>query len=652
MRLHIDVETYSPEDLRKSGVYRYTQHPDFEVLMLSYAYNDGEITNIALAQGEQLPKCLIKSLLDPAVEKHAHNASFERNALKAIGFDIPVEQWRCTMIKAAYCGLPLSLEELTKVLDLQDKGKLSTGKALIRYFCLPCKPTKVNGGRTRNLPDHDLEKWQAMREYCNMDVEAERAVYKILEKYQIPEQELKAYQLDQKINDSGVLVDLDLASKAISLNATFADKTSERLKELTNLENPNSPVQLTQWLSNSLEREINTIAKAELKALKSEANGVAKEVISLREQASKTSVKKYEAMINCVCADSRAHGVFQFYGANRTGRWAGRLIQLQNLPQNKMSDNCLDLARQAVKSNDYDYLDMAFGNIADTLSQLIRTAFVAPKGHTLLVSDFSAIEARVLAWLAGETWRLDVFDSHGKIYEASAAMMFNVPIETIGKGSNERQKGKVAELALGYQGGVGAMRTMGGEAIGLSETDMQAIVTKWRKASPNIVQFWQDVEQGAIRAVLGKKRVGCKRNPIVFNCDGDFLQIELPSGRSLFYKEPKIKQGTYGNPSLTYKGLDQTTKQWRTIDTYGGKLTENIVQAVSRDLLLESMFNLYDAGFNIAMHVHDEVVLEVPSFTAEADLKAVSDIMGQAPEWAKGLPLTADGYLTDYYKKD
>lgn len=650
-RLHLDIETFSSVDIKKAGVYKYVESIDFEILTIAYAFNDEPIKIVQLALGEDMPKELLNAFNDEQVLLHAHNATFERLAFKAVGYDIPIARWRCTMIKAAYCGLPLSLEQLSKVLALGDSGKLSKGKALIRYFCMPIKPTKSNGGRLRNFPSDNPAKWDEFTQYNINDVEAERKVYTLLSKYKLPESEILAYQLDQRINDRGVLIDLNFVNNVLKINNEYEELILSELKRITQLENPNSAAQLKDWISKATKKEVSTLAKDELPKLITETTPQAvKDVIELRQKASKTSVRKYDAMLNAVGDDGRARGLFQFYGANRTGRWAGRLIQLQNLPRNYIHD--LDLARELVKNRSFEDITLIFDNVADLLSQLIRTSFIAPKGHTLAVADFSAIEARVLSWLAGEEWRLEVFRTHGKIYEASAAMMFNVPLASIGKGSEERQKGKVAELALGYQGAVGAMLTMGGESMGLTELEMKNIVSKWRAASPNIVAFWYDLENTAIKSVLTKSKRTCKRGGISFEYDGDYLILNLPTGRALFYKDAKVKSNKWGKNSLTYMGMDQTTKQWVRLDTYGGKLTENVVQAVSRDLLLHSLFKLEEAGYSVNMHVHDEVVAEVPEHLCEIDLNNISEIMGQGPEWAKGLPLGADGYVTPYYKKD
>lgn len=667
-KLHIDIETYSSIDIMKAGAYKYCESLDFEILMVAYAFNDDPIVIIDLAQGEQLPIEFIEALHDPKIEKHAHNATFERNAFKAIGYNIPIEQWHCSAIKAAYCGLPLSLQMVSEALKLEEKGKLSTGKALIRYFCIPCKPTKVNGQRRRNFPHHDPEKWEELKLYCINDVVAEREIGRILKDYKIPEFERQNYILDQKINDRGILIDLKMAANAVSIDEKHSEVLKNQLIELTGLENPNSAAQLKKWLGNAMGKEITSLAKDVMPDLIAEAESdTVKQVLALRKKSSKTSTKKYVAMLNCACDDGRAHGLFQFYGANRTGRWAGRLVQLQNLRRNSLKD--LNGARNAFSSGDYGLVTMMYENISDTLSQLIRTSFIAKTGYTFAVADFSAIEARVIAWLAHEQWRLDVFNTHGKIYEASASMMFGLPLEQCQKEEKGglpgiRDKGKVAELALGYQGSVGALKKMGGEAMGLSEPEMKNIVQKWRKANANIVTFWKNVETYAKAAVKRKRKFVLKKHRnLEFDYDGNVLTIKLPSGRKLFYQSPQITTNRFGQESLKYKGVDQVTKKWWWVDSYGGKFVENIVQAVARDLLADSMLRLNDADFNIVMHVHDEVVCEIEDYNLHEDpmaqevgnehmLDRMCEIMGTPIPWAEGLPLNADGYLTPFYKKD
>lgn len=649
-KLHIDIETYSSVDITKSGAYKYVESIDFEILLLAFAFDQEPITVIDLTAGESLPEHFVEAMTAPEVEKHAHNAVFERLCFNAHGIQTEIAQWHCTAIKAAYCGLPLSLGELTKAMGLGDKGKLATGKALIRFFCCPIKPTKSNGQRVRNFPHHDTEKWGEFKKYVAMDVEAEREVSRRLGNHTIPTSERINYILDQEINDRGVEIDVDFARNAFDIYEKDKALMLSKMKQLTGLSNPNSPTQLKQWLGDATGKEITSLAKGELpKILEGVESDLVREVLDMRSRTSKASVKKYEAMLNCVCADSRAHGLLQFYGANRTGRWAGRLIQVQNLARNNMKS--LDLARGTVKSGDYEKMGMLYDNIASVLSELIRTAFVAGEGYTFAVADFSAIEARVIAWLAGEKWRLDVFNTHGKIYEASAAMMFGVPIEDVTK--DMRSKGKIGELALGYQGALGALKTMGGEKMGLSEAEMKSIVEKWREKNPNVVKLWYATEKAALRAVITRKPVVLREyKNLVFNVERKALTIMLPSGRKLFYQDPIIRENKFGREALRYLGVDQTTKQWVHIDTYGGKLVENIVQAIARDLLADSMVELDKNDFPIAMHVHDEAIAEVPIEGAEASLEKMCSIMGQENLWAKGLPLGADGYLTPYYKKD
>ena len=650
--LHIDIETYSSVDITSAGAYKYAVSLDFEILMIAYAFDDEDVEIVDLAKEETMPQRLVEALINPKVLKFAHNANFERTCLKQIGFDVPIEQWRCTAVMSAYCGLPLHLDGVSKALKLGEFSKDAVGKALIKYFSMPIKPTKVNGGRTRNFPHHDTEKWENFKKYCKQDVVAEREIERRLIKYEMPQSEIDNYILDQKINDRGILIDLEMASNAYDIDQKYSEEITKELQDLTGVENPNSASQLKNWLGVEMQRDVETLSKTVMPELIIEAGkgSNAAKVLSLRAKNSKTSVKKYTAMLNCACDDNRAHGLFQFYGANRTGRWAGRLIQLQNLPQNHIDD--LELARNAVLSGDYTYINMLYDDIGSILSQLIRTAFIAKENHTFAVADFSAIEARVIAWLAGEQWRLDVFQTHGKIYEASASMMFGVPIEQIGKGSDLRQKGKVAELALGYQGGVGALKTMGGERMGLSEQEMKSIVDKWRKANPAIVELWGDIEICANRCVkTGRQQISDFRG-LVFETDGDVMTIELPSGRKLFYQQPIIGKNRFDKPSLMYMGMDQVKKTWGRVETYGGKLVENIVQAIARDILADSMLRLDKEGLELVMHVHDEVVAEVPEANAAALLNKMYDIMGAEISWAKSLPLSADGYLTKFYKKD
>lgn len=620
--------------------------------MIAYAFDDGPIQIIDLAQGDNFPRVFLDAMLDEDIELHAHNANFERNAFRTYGIETPIERWHCSAVKAGYCGLPLSLDGASKALQLGDKGKSADGKALIKYFSCPVKPTKVNGMRTRNYPHHDLEKWERFKDYCKQDVEAEREIGRKLQAYAIPETERLNYFLDQKINDRGILIDLVIAQNAYDIDNRFSADLYEQVKQLTGLENPNSPAQLKNWLQEKTGLQIPSLAKGLLPDLIKDANNAeVSKVIGLRQMMSKTSTKKYLAMLNCACDDNRAHGLFQFYGANRTGRWAGRLIQMQNLPQNHIDE--LQEARDCIASGDYDQTTIMYNDVPSLLSQLIRTAFVAKEGHTFAVADFSAIEARVIAWLANESWRMKVFNTHGKIYEASASKMFNVPIEAVTKGSDLRAKGKVAELALGYQGAVGALKTMGGEKMGLSESEMETIVRKWRLANPAIVALWADLESCAMRAIEAKKRIVSIHKGLIFECDDMVLTIELPSGRKLFYQSPGFTVNQWGKKSIRYKGMDQTTKQWGYVDTYGGKLTENIIQAIARDLLADAMRRVDKAGFEIVLHVHDELVVEVEANeNTEMYLDHICTVMADADHVYNGMPFTADGYLTPFYKKD
>lgn len=647
--LSIDIETYSSADLLKSGVYKYVEAPDFEILLFAYAFNDDPVQLLDLTNAFDSEKYerVIEALINPAILKTAYNANFERTCIaKYFERTLPPEQWECTMVKAGMLGLPMSLDAASKVLKLEQK-KDSAGKALIRYFSLPCKPTKTNNFRTRNLPKHDPEKWKQFSDYCVQDVVVEMAIRNKLSFFQIPLTEKRLWQLDQNINDHGVLVDQSFVQNAIHQDIEYKDRLTKEAIELTGLNNPNSAAQLKDWLTTETGESVTSLTKEAIPVLLKSADcEIVKRVLNLRQEMSKTSVKKYEAMAKAVCKDSRIRGLLQFYGANRTGRWAGRLVQVQNLPQNHLSD--LDLARRLVKDNDLELLEMLFGNVPDTLSQLIRTAFIAPEGHRFIVADFSAIEARVIAWLAGERWRLQVFATHGKIYEASASQMFKVPIESVTKGSDLRQKGKVSELALGYQGGPNALIKMGALKMGIQENELPKLVKMWRNANKAIVSFWDVVNDAAIAAVEGTPT--SIQHGIKFFTDKNVLFIELPSKRRLSYIAPKLIPNKFGGVSLTYEGMDQTTKQWGKQDTYGGKLVENIVQAIARDCLAESMIRLSDAGYNIVMHVHDETVSEMPY--GKGSLAEVNEIMGRPIPWAKGLPLKADSYETTYYKKD
>lgn len=644
--LAIDIETYSSTDLSKSGVYKYVEAEDFTILLVAYSFNCASVELIDVTETPEKLDEMRHILINPNVLKTAFNANFERTCLsKYLGIELPPEQWECTMVKSAMCGLPLSLEMVAKVLNLEQQ-KDSAGKALIRYFSMPCKPTARNGNRTRNLPIHDLFKWEDFKSYCMQDVRTELAIRERLSFYKITDKERALWALDQKINDTGILLDPVFVQNAISIDVINKQRLTEEAIKLTSLDNPNSAAQLKDWLTTE-GVEVDSLSKSAIPdLLKASDCEIVSRVLTLRQEMAKTSVKKYTSMLSGICADSRLRGLLQHYGANRTGRWAGRLVQVQNLPQNHLPD--LDLARKLVGDNDVETLEMLFGNVPDTLSQLIRTAFVAGEGKTFIVADFSAIEARVIAWLAGEAWRLQVFNSHGKIYEASAAQMFKVPIETVTKGSPLRQKGKIAELALGYQGGVNALITMGALNMAIEEKELKGLVDMWRSANPAIVKAWYTIQNAAIDAVETGEPVTIMHGIKLF-VKHDILFIELPSGRRLSYFEPLVKEGKFG-PSLTYKGMDQTTKQWKTQDTYGGKLVENIVQGIARDSLAEALLKIDAAGFKIVMHVHDEVVIEADEDSL--DLSAINRIMSEPISWAPGLPLTADSYSTPYYRKD
>lgn len=652
--LHIDIETYSSVDIAKSGLYKYVQSPDFQILLFAYAYDDGPVEIIDLAQGEKLPEKVINDLKAPATIKMAHNANFEINALSQF-YEIWPDQWQCTMIHSLYCGYPASLAGVGKAMGFpQEKQKMAVGKALIRYFCVPCKPTKRNGGRTRNFPKHDMEKWNLFKEYCKQDVEVERAIEDHLKDYPVPTQEWTNWHYDQTINQQGTQVDLALINGALELSDQAALKLGDDIRRVSGIDNPNSVAQLKQWLSDQLGKDIDKLGKEAvnelLEAPRVKANPAVYYVLKKRKEMAKSSVKKYTAMENAVCKDGRVRGLLQFYGANRTGRWAGRLVQVQNLPRNYIPE--LSLARNLVKQENAAMLELTYGSLPDTISQLIRTAFVPREGYEFVVADFSAIEARVISWLAGEDWRLEVFRTHGKIYEASASSMFNVPIEKIKKGNPEyalRAKGKVAELALGYQGGTGALIQMGALRMGLTEEELPDIVHRWRTANKRIQDFWYTVENCAIETVtLGTTNQ--IQHGITFMRDADYFMIKLPSGRCLFYPDPQIGENAWGNKSITYMGIDGT-KKWQRLETYGGKLVENIVQAVARDLLANAIRNMLFSGYLINFHIHDEIIAEVPK-GSDLTLEKAIDLMCRAPEWAEGLPLNADGFTGDFYKKE
>jgi len=652
--LNIDLETYSSVDIKKAGLYKYVQSPDFEILLFAYSVN-GEPTQIVdLAQGEQIPQQIIQALSDPSVTKHAYNAAFEWYALNKF-FNSPISQWRCTMFHGLYCGFTAGLDVTGKVLGLpSDKQKMSVGKALIKLFCTPTKPNKKNGGRTRTLPHHEPEKWELFKQYCIQDVESEKEIERRLSSFPVPIQEQRLWELDQLINAYGVTVDRKLIDGALYINNVVTAQLTNEAMKITGLGNPNSVTQLGNWLKEK-GLEVDNLKNETVEDLIKTTEGDIKRALEIRQELSKTSVKKYQAMEAAVCEDGRVRGLLQFYGANRTGRWAGRLVQVQNLPRNYLET--LGHARELVREKKVEALKLIYGNVPDTLSQLIRTAFIPSEGHLIVVADFSAIEARVIAWLAEEQWRLEVFQTHGKIYEASASQMFGVPIELIKKGNPEyalRQKGKVAELALGYQGGKGALIQMGALNMGLTEEELPDIVRRWRSSNKRIVDLWYSIENAALSVMKTGQPVGVRGLILARESDIqnglDFLTITLPSGRKLFYVKPFLSENDFGKEALHYYGLDQTTKKWTKLSTYGGKLVENIVQAIARDCLAETLKRLSAAGYQVVMHIHDEVVLDVPK--EYADLDKVVEIMRQPISWAPGLPLNADGFVSEYYKKD
>lgn len=641
--LGIDIETFSDVDLIKCGVYAYADSPAFEVLLFAYSFDGEETQIIDLAQGEAIPAEVESAIFNDSITKTAFNANFERTCLsRFFGTQLSPYSWHCSAVQAAMLALPRSLEDVGAVLGL-DKQKMKEGKELIRYFCVPCKPTKANGGRNRNLPHHAPEKWELFKTYCKRDVDVEKAIRQKLHHFPIPESEMEMYRLDQEINDRGVLVDLALVHQAISCESLHKEIVTKRAYELTGLENPNSVVQMKGWLEGK-GLEIESLSKQAVSDLIKETDGEVEELLRLRLLMAKTSVKKYEAMERSVCKNGRVHGLLQFYGANRTGRWAERLVQVQNLPQNHIVD--LELARNLVKQGRFEDLELFYDSTPNVLSELIRTAFVPKKGCRFIVADFSAIEARVLAWLSGEQWRLDVFASHGKIYEASASAMFHVPIEEITKGSPLRQKGKISELALGYGGSVGALTSMGALDMGLAEEELSPLVSTWRNANPHITQFWWDVDAAAVRAVTEKRRT--KAGRIIFEYKSGILFVMLPSGRKLAYVKPRMAVNKFGRDGLTYEGISEN-KKWSRIETYGPKLVENIVQGTARDLLAEAMLRVEKAGYRIVMHCHDEIIAEVPE--GFGSVEDMSEVMAVQPEWANGLPLRADGYECAFYQK-
>lgn len=643
--LSIDLETYSSADIGKTGVYRYAEAPDFEILLFGYSVDGAPVQLVDLMNGEQIPKEVLDALRDPDVTKWAFNASFERICLSRwlglpSGTYLEPQQWRCSMIWAAYLGLPLSLAGVGAVLNL-DKQKLDTGKDLIRYFCKPCRPTKKNGGRTRNLPRHDPGKWEQFKNYNLRDVETEMEIQKKLARFPVPEFVWDEYHMDQEINDRGIRLDMQMVKNAIAVDEKSRGDLLAQMRTLTALENPNSVAQMKAWL-NDRGMEIESLGKKEVVAVLKDAPHDLRDALVLRQQIAKGSVKKYQAMQNCVCKDGRAHGMFMFYGANRTGRFAGRLVQLQNLPQNHMND--LEQARDLVRKGDYDSLKMLYDSVPDVLSELIRTAFIPYKGGKFIVADFSAIEARVIAWMADEKWRLEVFRSGGDIYCASASQMFGVPVEKHGINGHLRQKGKIAELALGYGGSVGALKAMGALEMGIPEEELKPLVDAWRDANPNITRLWWDVDHAVKDAV--EFRTTSETHGIQFVYQSGFLFICLPSGRRIAYVKPRIGENRFGGESVTYEGVGGT-KKWERLESYGPKFVENIVQALSRDILCYAMKTLRCCS--IVAHVHDEIIIEADP---KVSLDEICNQMGRTPPWAKGLILRADGYETLFYKKD
>lgn len=657
--LSIDIETYSSVDLSKCGVYKYAESLDAELLLFSYSINGGTVMIVDIARGETIPDEVLQALVDDTVIKWAFNAAFERVFLSIWllrnyphifrSYSIPEDfvhnyldpsSWKCTMIWSAYMGFPLSLEGVGAILGLEEQ-KLKEGKDLIRYFCKPCAATKINGGRTRNLPEHAPEKWEQFKSYNIRDVEVEMNIQKKLSHFPVPEFVWEEYHLDQGINDRGIALDMNVVENAINIDAICKATLMATMQDLTDLENPNSVMQMKEWLSSKGVNTESLDKKAVVELLKNVPTDVA-DVLTLRQQLAKSSVKKYQAMQNAVCADGRARGMFQFYGANRSGRWAGRIIQLQNLPQNHMSD--LESARNLVKAGNYEMLNLLYDNVPEVLSELIRTAFVPREGYKFAVADFSAIEARVIAHLAKEKWRMKVFADNEDIYCASASAMFGVPVEKHGVNSHLRQKGKIGELALGYGGSIGALTSMGALEMGLTEEELQPLVNAWRTANPNIVQFWWDVDNAVKQAI--KERTTTATHGIKFIYKSAMLFIELPSGRRLSYVKPRIGENKFGGESVTYEGIG-TNKKWERIESYGPKFVENIVQAISRDILCYALRTLSHCF--IVGHVHDEIIIECPQ---DASLDSICEQMGRVPEWISGLLLRADGYETQFYKKD
>ena len=657
--LSIDLETFSSVPIAKAGAQKYIASPDFEILLFAYSLNGASPVCCDIAQGEHLPGWVLDALCDPQCLKHAYNAAFEWGCLsKFMGRQLPPEQWRCTMFHGLYAGYPAGLDAAGRALGLpEDKRKLSTGKALIRYFCVPCTPTKSNGGRRRNLPNHDPARWELFKEYNAQDVTTEMEIERRLALITVPDWLQRQWETDLLINARGVAVDMEMVNGALEIGATVRERLTQEAVRISGLSNPNSVQQLSAWLEQETGEEVTDLRKDTVAKMIAQApdNPEVQRMLEIRQELGKTSTKKYDAIEQAVCPDGRVRGLLQFYGANRTGRWAGRLVQVQNLPRTYTQP--LELARNLVKLRKLDNLRLIYGSVPDTLSQLIRTAFVASDGNVLIDADFSAIEARVISWLAGEQWRLEVFKTHGKIYEASASQMFGVPIERIKKGNPEyalRQKGKVAELALGYQGGAGALINMGALDMGIPEDDLPDIVQRWRDTNKRICDLWYKMHSAAAEAIRTGCSVGVGR--LLVSCEYDavheveYLTVLLPSGRKLYYNSPQIGENKWGGPSISYMGMDQTTKKWKRIETYGGKLVENCVQAVARDCLAQAIENLEAKGLPVVFHIHDEVVIDCRADTATLD--DVVDIMSRPIPWAPGLPLNADGWVGGFFKKD
>lgn len=662
--LSIDLETYSSVNLKKAGAQAYIRSPDFEILLFAYSLDGSPVQVIDMAQGEAIPTDILAALTAPEYLKHAYNAAFEWGCLsRYMGQELPPSQWRDTMLHGLYCGYTAGLEATGRALGIpEDKQKLNTGKALIRYFCVPCKPTKANGGRTRNYPHHDPDKWRLFKEYNAQDVEAEMEIARFLSTFPVPAEVQKQWETDLIINARGVAVDMDFVHGALEMGDTVRTELTDEAVKLSGLYNPNSVRQLSQWLSDETGEDVSNLRKETVAEMlgRDDNSAEVNRMLEIRQELGKTSTKKYDAIEEAVCADGRVRGLLQFYGANRTGRWAGRLVQVQNLPRTYTEP--LELARELVKSRKLDALRVIYGSPNDTLSQLIRTAFVAAPGNVLIDADFSAIEARVISWLAGEEWRLEVFRTHGKIYEASASQMFGVPLERIKKGNPEyalRQRGKVAELALGYQGGVGAMRNMdtGNLLADLSDDEVQEIVNRWRSTNPKIRNMWYDFDSAAAEVIVNGGTVRVRDCVLAREYDclrgTTCMTITLPSGRKLYYIDPAVGENRWGGSSLSYMGMDQTTKKWKRIETYGGKLVENCVQAIARDCLAQAIEHLEAAGLPVVFHVHDEVVIDVAPFGTDAEmLDKVVGIMTRPIPWAQGLPLGADGWVGQFFKKD